>query len=118
MKPLNRRDLSRRIEVRHRTETDNGKGGYVWGWSDPPLLVWAEVKGFASSSKGDEVVAAGALKGVFYYRIRVRFREDIGPKDQIRHAGKDLNVTAAYDPDGRREQLMIIADTEAAIEVA
>lgn len=115
MKPLNRADLNRLIEVRHPVQSSNGKGGYTSGWSDPPVRVWAEVKGF-SNGKRDETQDSGVLNSVFYYRIRVRFREDIAPKDQIRHAGKDLNVTGAYDPDGRREQLVIIADTLAALE--
>ena len=75
---------------------------------------WAEVQGYTKRNGGEEVIGE-ALQGVAYYRIRIRYRGDIKASDQVRFGALDLNITAAYDPDGLRKQLLIVADTASAL---
>jgi SPP1 family predicted phage head-tail adaptor len=99
-------DLRHQILIRRPIEVDNGKGAYTTTLStiaEP----WAEVKGLT----GREAVMDQVLQSISVYRIRIRWRDDIKTADQIRHGTIDLNITSADDPDGSREQLIIIADT-------
>ena len=111
-------DLRHRIVIRHATEADNGSGGYTTVWNDL-AVVRAEVMGL----DGRESVMDQALQGISVYRIRIRWRSDISPKDQLRASDGcfgvapegqdhvDVNIRSVSDPDGKRRQLVIIADT-------
>lgn len=96
------------IEIRRRVETPNGKGGFVTLW---PLVetVWAHVKGL----DGRESVMEKVLQGISVYQVRIRWREDLHLSDQLRHGAIDLNIRSIVDPDGRRDELLLIADTDA-----
>ena len=107
--PLNAGDLNRRVTIRRATTVSDGHGGQVKTWTDI-ATVWAE----AWSQNGREAVIAGALQGVSAWRFRVRWRGDVQAKDQLRYDGRDLNIRTVEDPDGRRVQLMIFADTASA----
>lgn len=102
--------LRQRVDIMRAAKVGNGKGGYVSSWSAIASSVPAEVLG----QTGAEVMRDSVLRGVQHYRITIRWRGDIGPKDQLRHGGQDLNIRSAVDPDGRREQLVILADTDSA----
>ncbi|AJP72931.1 phage head closure protein [Sphingomonas hengshuiensis] len=111
MTPLRAEDLRHRIEIRRPTETKDGKGGWTTSW--PVIaLPWAEVIGL----DGRESVMDQVLEGVSVYRIRIRWRAGILVKDQVRHGAVTLNITSAVDPDGKREQLVIMASTAAALK--
>jgi SPP1 family predicted phage head-tail adaptor len=101
--------LNNRITIRRPVEIDNGKGGYDTDWL-PVATLWAEVRGL----DGREVMIAQVLNGISAYRIRIRWRRGIEPNDQLRYDGKDLNIRSVSDPDGRRDWLVIIADTGSA----
>lgn len=106
MTPLRSRDLNRRIVVFAKSEVDNGAGG----WTEIYTKIaqpWAEVKGL----DGRESVMNQVLQGISVYRIRVRYRDDVTDTCQIYHDGRVLNIRSAVDPDGAREQLLIMADT-------
>lgn len=112
MSPLTTADLRHKITIRRPTQVSDGKGGYTTSWSIVANC-FAEVRGL----DGRESVMERVLEGVSIYRIRIRWREDLEVKasDQVRYAGLDLNVTApAADPDGKREQLIIMASTQSA----
>ena len=99
--------LRDRIDIRRATLTKKPKGGgYDRSWSTLDT-VWAEVIGV----NGREAVIAQALQGVSAYRITIRYREDVTDADQIVHRGRELNIRSVSDPDGTREQLLILADT-------
>lgn len=105
-------DLRTRIEIMQQVKADNGKGGYTTSWQ-VAATTWAEVLG----QDGREAVIAQALQGVSTYRIRLRFRRDLTSAQQIRLnsvGGTDLNLLSVTDPNGDREQLMIIASTASA----
>lgn len=103
--------LNRRIEIRRKSTTSDGHGGQDESWSLVDT-VWAE----AISQNGREAVLAGTLQGVSAWRIRIRWRSDMTQADQLSLDGKTLNIRSIEDPDGRREQLVVFADT-AAVEV-
>lgn len=108
MKPLRSEDLKHRIEIRRPTQASDGEGGYTTTW---PVIAspMAEVTGL----DGRESVMEHVLQGVSVYRLRIRWRRNLllKPSDQVRWAGLDLDLKSAVDPDGRREQLVIMADT-------
>jgi len=102
-------DLKHRIKIKRSTLTPDGKGGFTKTW---PVIAqpWAEVIGL----DGRESVIARSLQGVSSYRIRIRYRGDIKPADQIQYGAIELNLRSAVDPNGDREQLLILADTGSA----
>jgi head-tail adaptor len=65
------------------------------------------------------------LEGISVFRIRIRWRSDMLASDQLQAADeadpcfgfdadsklRAVNIRSIVDPDGRREQLVIIADT-------
>lgn len=107
--------LRQRVTIRRKTQTKKPTGGFDEAWSDLNT-VWAEVIGL----NGREAVIGQALQGVSYYRIATRFGTDVTDVDQLASAdpavfnGKTVNVRSVSDPDGRREQLLILADTASA----
>jgi SPP1 family predicted phage head-tail adaptor len=102
-------ELRNRIVIRRPIEVDNGKGGYTSDWL-PVAELWAEVKGL----DGREAMIGQVLNGISSYRIRIRYRKGIQPSDQVRYEHLDLNIRSVADPDGKREQLILIADTGSA----
>jgi SPP1 family predicted phage head-tail adaptor len=107
---LNSGDLRAKITIlRADVLVDRGEPT-VTGWSTV-ATPWAEVTG----QSGREAVIARALEGISVYRIRIRWRRGLLPSDQVRLSdGTDLNIKSIADPDGRREQLLILADTDGA----
>jgi head-tail adaptor len=74
---------------------------------------WAEV----TALDGRESVMDHVLEGTSVYQIRIRYRADLRADWQIRHGELTLNITAPpADPDGKREQLVIIASTASALK--
>lgn len=111
MKPLRAVDLRHRITIRRATETRNAKAGFTTAWADAGSA-FAEV----TSLNGQESVRERVLQGTSFYRIRIRWRDDIRESDQLRSIGecfrdRDVNIRSIVDPDGLREQLVILADT-------
>jgi SPP1 family predicted phage head-tail adaptor len=112
MTPLTTADLRHSITIRRPSQVSDGKGGYTTSWATIATC-FAEVTGL----DGREATVEHVLEGVSIYRIRIRWRAglDVRASDQVQYAGRDLNVTApASDPDGRREQLVIMASTASA----
>ena len=99
--------LRHKLQIRRKTQVDDGKGGYATSW---PVIAepWAEVIGLA----GREAVIEDVLRSVAIYRITIRWRNDILPGDQLSYGSIDLNIKPPADPDGRREQLVFVADTD------
>ena len=101
--------LNRRVTVRRKTLVPDGLGGRTTEWNSVVTL-WAEV----ANQSGREAVLAGTLTGVSTFRVTIRWRGDITVADQLRlEDGRDLNIRSAEDPDGRRDALVIFADTAA-----
>ncbi|WP_242140866.1 phage head closure protein [Sphingomonas sp. TREG-RG-20F-R18-01] len=107
--PLSAGRLRHRVTIRRPVQTKTGDGGFETVWTDV-ATVYAEVLGLNSR----ESMIGQALQGVSSYRVTVRFGTDITDADQLRYGVLDLNVRSISDPDGRREQLLILADTASA----
>jgi len=114
IKPLRTTQLRHPIEIRRAAQASDGAAGFVETWTTVATLM-ASVEGFAPARDNERMIAGAKALGV-NYRFRTRFRDGILNSDQIRYAGMDLNVTAAFDPDGRRQQLWITA-TDASAKV-
>lgn len=113
MKPLRTEDLIHKLKIRRSSPARDGKGGRSLTWAtiaEP----WAEVIGL----DGRESVMDHVLQGVSVYRVRIRWRAGILNGDQIQHGTLELNITSAVDPDGKREQLVIMANTGAALKTS
>ncbi len=101
--------LRHRIDLMRGTLSADG-AGYLTTWSAVAVAIPAEVL----SLNGRESVIDKVLQGIQIFKITIRWRCDVLDSDQIRYGALDLNIKSAVDPDGRREQLVIVADTEAA----
>lgn len=102
--------LNRQVDILKQSEVDDGLGGSAVVWSPVAEGLAAEVKGLS----GREVMLEKVLQGVTVYRITLRYRP-FETAWQIRYGQEDLNVRSAVDPDGRRDELVIIADTDGAM---
>lgn len=101
--------LDRRVTIRRKSTAPDGHGGRTTVWADL-VTVWAEV----ANQSGREAVLAGTLTGVSAFRVTMRWRGDVTVADQLRlDDGRDLNIRSAEDPDGRRDALVVFADTAA-----
>ena len=106
--------LRHRVAIMRATKVDDGRGGYMTSWAAVAgaRAVPVEVLGLT----GTEAVREKVLRGIRVYQITARWRGDLLPKDQLRYGAEDLNIRSAVDPDGRREQLVIVADTDGAVK--
>lgn len=112
MPPLKTVDLRHRMIIRRPTTTKKASGGgFEETWPEV-ATVYAEVIG----QDGRESVMDQALQGISVYRIRIRWRGDLKTSDQASSegdcfGGRTVNLRSIVDPDGKREQLIIMADT-------
>ncbi len=106
--------LRQRVDLMRKVTVDNNRGGSSTSRNAIATSVPAEVVGLT----GTEAVQERVLRGVRVYQISLRWRADLQPKDQLRFGTDDLNIRSAIDPDGRRERLVIIADTDNAAKTA
>lgn len=98
-----------RVTILRQIKQPTGKGGFTSGW-DEVATVRAEVLALT----GRESLVEHVLQGVTIYRITMRWRGDVTPADQLRLTdGRLLNIRSADDPNQRRHDLVIIADTQA-----
>lgn len=103
--------LRHRISICRPTETKNARGGFETNWIEL-VKPFAEVIGL----DGRESLRDQVLQGTSFYQVTIRWRAGVRPSDQLRSddgcfGGKDVNIRSAVDPTGRREELLILADT-------
>jgi SPP1 family predicted phage head-tail adaptor len=107
---LRQRDLASRL--RHRVDlvrvarVDDAVGG----WSTELVVDEAAVAAEVLSLPGSEVTQEGLLQAVRHFRITIRWRDDVPPYRELRYRGELLNIRSIVDPDGRRRELVILAD--------
>lgn len=95
------------VTVRRPQQVQDTKGGYTTAWTQIARFK-ADIEGLA----GREAMLADTLQGISAYRITARWRAGIRPSDQATLPdGTVLNIASATDPDGRRRDLVIMADT-------
>lgn len=102
--------LNNEIEIVRKVETDTGTGGSTESWQ-----VLAKVPAEVICLSGREVLTEKVLQGIRVYRITIRHRTDVSEECQVRYGDEDLNIRAAIDPKGQREETVILADTDGAL---
>ncbi len=109
--PLAAGRLRDQVTIRRASKVSDGRGGRIAIWGDVDTVA-AEVV----SQNGREAIIAGALQGVSVSKITIRYFPGILPTDQLRIDGdaREWNIRSADDPDRKREQLVILADTASA----
>ena len=100
--------LRQLIAIRRQVDVSDGKGGFDRGWSTLDGDIPAAVR----SLNGREAVLGHVLQGISSFEIVVRYRTDIRAADQVLFEGRELNIHAAEDRDGKRIWTTITASTE------
>jgi len=112
-KPLDARELTKRIRIEESARTPNGQGGaaaIVW---TPVLSLWAK----KIPLRGDEIVIEGMTRAVNFARFVVRYQDNVSTNFrlvEIRRVagvdeiiGKPWAIKRVDDPFGRRDRLEI-----------
>ena len=100
-----------RLRHRVRFETpvykDSPTGGVkIERWA-PAKKVWALVRGV----RGDEAILADQRLSTVTHMIEMRYREDLEDDMSVVIPGdKRLDILDAFDPDGTRERLHVMAE--------
>lgn len=100
--------LRQRVDIVRLEDVDDGRGGFTSSSTPIAANVPAEVLALS----GREEVLDKVLRGVRVYRVTLRHRTGVQEKDQLLYGSEKLNIRSAIDPDGRRERLVIMADTD------
>ena len=103
--------------MRHRIEI----GRYVEGkdeWGDPlvddkgnPVMVWepiATVWAAVEALSGRTYFEAQQSNVQSDHRITIRWRRGIEPRQRVRHDGREFEIQAVLDRDGRRRWLQLL----------
>ncbi len=92
--------LTDRVQLKRRLATAEDEGGEIVLFT-PIATVWARVRALnarqAVESDGGGVSAS--------HSVVLRYRTDFGPGDRLTYRGRDLDVIATADLDGRRAYL-------------
>ena len=86
------------------TVTDAG-GGETKDWVDGDT-VWAAIEPLSGSERIEAMQVSPSLS----HRIRIRHRDGITAAVRLQHDGRTFDITAVFDPDGRRAELEILAE--------
>jgi SPP1 family predicted phage head-tail adaptor len=78
------------------TQIDNG-------WEDI-ATVWANVRGLS----GREYLMAQQAQSEVSHQVTIRYRSDVSPYHRLMVGGRELQIIAALDPDGRKTQLTLM----------
>ncbi len=98
--------LRQRVTIQSPVGTPDGGGGNVRTWSSV-TTVGAEVL----PVNGGEAFRAGIANATQFYRVTIRFREDVTPIHRLLWKGTPLNIRTIGDPTNRREELLITAES-------
>lgn len=99
-------DLRTQVTLQKKIRSPNGRGGAAVTWQDGPLI-WANVEVLRAT----EAMLAGVERSSTLYRVIMRFRSDISVEDRLRWSAGTVDIKSCGDPDGRREGLIITAET-------
>lgn len=99
--------LRTRVGIYYAQSVPDEMGGAVASW---PLWgsVWADIRlrePHSSFENGRRVVTR-------HYRVIIRHRDNFPERARLMWEGRTLSVTAASDPDMRRERLHLICEEE------
>jgi len=92
--------LTDRVQLKRRIGTDEPEGGEVAVFS-PIATVWARVRALTARQALDSDGRGQAIS----HAVVMRFRSDVKPGDRISYRGRDFDIAAANDMNGRRAYL-------------
>lgn len=107
--------LRNRIDILAPTKVKDGSG-YITTWD--PIANGSDVAASVTFMGGREALLDQTLKSIKVYKIMLRFRDDVTESMQVRFGAELLDITAVDDPDGRRRDLLIMAQTGTALPTA
>lgn len=84
------------------TRTSTGRPTRTWSTEDE---VWASIKPLS----GAESVDALGKEGQVGYDIRIRYRDDVKPKQRIVHDGRYMEIVSVHNMWERGRELSIMA---------
>ena len=96
-------DLNQRVTIKRQTTERDELGEVINVWTDLGT-VWAAVEPL----NGRELIAAQAAVSEVTVRVRMRYRADVKPYDQVQHGAKMYQVTSAIDPRSQGAELVLM----------
>lgn len=103
--------LRHQVTIRRPVKEKDGKGGFSTSW-----INIGTPRAEVISLNGREALVDHVLQRQSFYRITMRWRDDVRADDQILFGNVELNVTSAEDTTGLREELVILAQTGGALK--
>lgn len=97
-----------RVVLLREVSVPTGKGGFDTSWQPVGDPIPAEV----IAERGREETIERVLRGARVYRVTIRWRGDVLLTDRLQLGTETVNIRSAVDPTSRREELLIIGDTE------
>lgn len=95
-----------RVTLQAPAEVADAIGGTSRAWADVATL-WARLEPMPHATERAEAQRA---EGAVAHRLTLRWRGDVSGVNRFTLAGKILGVTAVYDPDGRRRDLVCLVE--------
>lgn len=102
-----RADLNRRVSLLEPVRAAAPGGGAALSF-DEVGVVWAAIAAESARERGRFETLQTATR----FSVRIRHRGDVKPGWRAGWAGRVRRVTAAYDPDGSRQFLILICEDE------
>jgi len=104
-------DLTELVDIEQETRVSNGQGGYTTSWekfSDE----WTEIVGLS----GDEALLAGVQRSVQQWRVIMRRRDDVKPKNRLIWGDTTLDIKSVMPlPQEPRDFILLICESGALV---
>ena len=98
-------ELRTRVVIEAASRDSDGGGGSDITW-ETVAEVWAAVR----PTSGSESLALDRVAGRTGYEIYMRYRNDVSPAMRLREGSRIYDISAVFDPDGRRQWLRCLAE--------
>jgi SPP1 family predicted phage head-tail adaptor len=99
--------LRERVTIEGPTRVSNGQGGWTTGWADVADKVPAEI----IAMSGDEALRLNVETSTVRYRVTMRKREGLTPKNRLRFGSELLEVRSVQrHPQAPNSHLLLICE--------
>lgn len=108
-------EMDQRVALQSEQRTPNGQGGFTTAWANLPTAptVWAKIEGMS----GNEAVQASIERAVTQWRVIIRKRGDVTPKNRMLWKGLVLDIKSAMPwPKDPRAALLLICESGASVD--
>lgn len=103
---MNPGKLRHRISILAKSTATRDDDGYPTETWDELFKVWANYEAIS----GKEYFQAAAVQAEQQVRFTMRYRAEITTDKRIRFDGKDYEIKAVIDKDGRKQYLQVMAE--------